>query len=591
MTEASKTISLVVVALAVLAAGFFTRPSPPKPPAVDRVGKQLFKGKLDDPLKIKRLRIVTYDDVTGKAKEFEVAQRDGVWSLPPHNYPADAKEQMAAAVAALLNVDVLGVASEDAKDHALYGVVEPDPTKEQAGASGLGKLIVMEDGANKPLARLIIGKEDRPKGGDDFSGAQAKFRYVRMPGDNVVYRAKLAADKFNTKFENWVEIDLLKLSPWDIANVDLRDYTASLGISSQGLAVHLDRRADIDLKFNDKDSKWALEKLLKYTKGKPTEVKLTDQEELNSVKLNEMKTALDDLKIADVARKPAQLSADLKSQLDFTQDAEGARSLAMMGFFAVPVNNNEVEILSDNGEVIVGMKDGVEYVLRFGKIAGIDSGAGDKDEKVGDADEKGDKSASEKGDAKKDEAPADPLKITEKSGASVNRYVMVMARFNANLLPKPELEPLPEIKKAPEKKDEKKADDKKGDDKKGDAKSADGDDKKGEAANTEADQEAQEALREKVEKENKRKQDEYDDKVKKGEEHARDLNARFADWYYVISDATYRKIHLGVDDVVMKKPTADKDAKADPVTPKDPFTTPKAAPKGTSKAAPAPAKK
>lgn len=583
MTEASKTISLIIIAVALLVAGFATRPSAPTPAKRTLEGGRLFAGKLDDPLKIKRLRIVTYDDMAGKAKEFEVAQKDGVWSVQPQNYPADAKDQMAAAVAALVNVDVLGVAGEKPEDHALYGVVEPDPAKEQSGVSGLGKLIVMEDGANKPLARLIIGKEDKPKGGDDFSGGQAKFRYVRIPGDNVVYRAKMAADKFNTKFENWVEIDLLKLNPWDISNIELRDYSASLGLTSQGLGVRLDRRADIDLKFNDKDSKWVLEKLLKYTKNKPTEEKLTDKEELNTVKLNEMKTALDDLKIADVARKPAQLSADLKAQLDFTQNNEAVQSLATMGFLPVPINN-EVEILSDNGEVIVGMKDGVEYVLRFGKIAGIES-KGD-DEKAGDASAKGDKSAGEKSDAKKDEAGADPLKVTEKSGASVNRYVMVMARFNPNLLPKPELEPLPEIKKAPEKKDEKKADDKKSA-----AKSADGDEKKGDAANAEADQEAQEALREKVEKENKRKQDEYDDKVKKGEERARDLNGRFADWYYVISDATYRKIHLGVDEVIMKQAAADKDTKTDNTTPKDPFLTPKTAPKGTPKAAPAPAKK
>ncbi len=59
------------------------------------------------------------------------------------------------------------------------------------------------------------------------------------------------------------------------------------------------------------------------------------------------------------------------------------------------------------------------------------------------------------------------------------------------------------------------------------------------------DQEAIEAERDRIEKENHRKQDEYDEKVKKGEQRAKELNARFADWYYVVGDETYRKIHLG----------------------------------------------
>ena len=36
-------------------------------------------------------------------------------------------------------------------------------------------------------------------------------------------------------------------------------------------------------------------------------------EELNTAKLDDMKFALDDLKIVDVSRKPAGLSADLKA--------------------------------------------------------------------------------------------------------------------------------------------------------------------------------------------------------------------------------------------------------------------------------------
>jgi hypothetical protein len=59
--------------------------------------------------------------------------------------------------------------------------------------------------------------------------------------------------------------------------------------------------------------------------------------------------------------------------------------------------------------------------------------------------------------------------------------------------------------------------------------------------------------RKRIETENERKQKEYDDKIKKGEARARELNARFADWYYVVSEETYRKIHLNRADVIKPK--------------------------------------
>ena len=56
-----------------------------------------------------------------------------------------------------------------------------------------------------------------------------------------------------------------------------------------------------------------------------------------------------------------------------------------------------------------------------------------------------------------------------------------------------------------------------------------------------------------AEKEKKRKEDEYNDKVKKGQQHVKELNDRFADWYYVVSDEVYHKIHLKGSDVIKTK--------------------------------------
>ena len=125
---------------------------------------------------------------------------------------------------------------------------------------------------------------------------------------------------------------------------------------------------------------------------------MADDEELNVAKLNELNPALDDLKIVDVRRKPAGLSADLKVPGDFAkQDDAAVLGLAEKGFFVAPLEpNGPVELFSNDGEFRIMMKDGVEYVLRFGDIAGS--------------------AATKKEGAKKT--------------GGLNRYLLVMAQFD-----------------------------------------------------------------------------------------------------------------------------------------------------------------
>ena len=128
----------------------------------------------------------------------------------------------------------------------------------------------------------------------------------------------------------------------------------------------------------------------------------------------------------------------------------------------------------------------------------------------------------------------------------------------------------------------KKPSDKNPDDKPSDVKS--GDEAKPEDKKADADPEAQkreeEALenqRKQVQADNERKQKTYDDKVKAGKARAKELDARFANWYYVVSEDVFKKIHLGRADIVKKKAAApagdstDKSNNLDPAAPVNPF--------------------
>ena len=493
--------------------------------------------ELSDASKAASLEIVSYDDELSTLHPFKVLQSGGVWVLPAHqNYPADAKEQLAAAATALVDLKMLDVVSKSPGDHETYGVIEPDPEKIKPGMTGVGQLIEIRDGAGSKLARLIVGKEDKRRVGADAGGRT--LRFVRKAGQDPVYRVEVDTSKFTTSFDDWIEKDLLKLSPWDVRRLGLEDY-ALVAVESNGrVGVQLDRKYRVDLAYDDKDAKWSLLKLEAFSKeGEPKEEKLADGEELASGKLNDLRNALGDLKIVDVARKPSGLSGELKAEESFTNDREAVTSMQQRGFLPLKTG----EILSTDGETIVGMKDGVEYVLRFGApttVAG-DSKAADKDDEEA-KEEKGAESEKNAG------------------GETSGRYLLVMARFNEQLLDKPTLDPLPDVPDNSAKKDEdggKDGEKKDGEKKDGEAT----EDKKPDAAESlkkadEAEAAAQVALenRRRVERENRRKQDDYDDKVKAAQKRVRELNGRFADWYYVVSDKEYEKIHLGRNSMVQK---------------------------------------
>ncbi|NUQ66100.1 MAG: DUF4340 domain-containing protein [Pirellulales bacterium] len=533
MNENTKTLTFVMVAAAVALIAWVSRPSTPQMAAGDMRGKRLFPD-FNDPLAATSLEITKYDEGTATISPFKVAQVNNRWSIPSHdNYPADAKDHLAAAATALMGLEVLSVESSSPGDHELYGVIDPSSKSLSAGTTGVGTRVTMKDKDNKTLMDLIVGKQVPDK---------SELHYVRRANQDPIYVVKAKTDKLSTKFEDWIEKDLLKLNTWDISGVKLHDYSVDL------VAGRLKERARVGLEYNDTgDPKWKIVDDRVFDAGKFNQGKLAEDEELNTTKLDDMKNALDDLKIVDVTPKPKGLSSDLKATGSVYADRETQQSLANRGFYLVPVDDKFYELRSNEGETRVVMKDGVEYVLRFGQIAG---GA----------------SASEK----KEEGKEGEKKDGADSGG-VNRYLFVMAEFNQDALKKPELEALPEVPAEAPKEGEKKEGEKTAE-------------KKAEGDKTEAKKEEEKkddpvakakAERERIEKENKRKQDEYDEKVKKGQERVKELNDRFADWYYVISDSVYQKIHLARTDVIKKKEKKEEEKKADGA-PVDTSTTPAA---------------
>ena len=578
MTEGQKTVVFCGTALLLMVVAILTAPRVPRQEEADPRGQLLFPRF--DWKDVAQLDIVEFDEKTGQTSPFRIVKqtKEGktVYVIPSHeNYPTDNQDQLADVVVPLSSLKVLDVASTDMRDHAEFGVIDPEERK--PGDKGVGTRIVVKDKDNKDLAALVIGKP---------VADQANQRYVRRVGEDPVYVVDARLDSVTTQFDKWIEKDLLKLSTWDIKKVLIRDHIVD--ITPQGPRLLL--RGETLLEHNDiGDPRWKLLEDHSFDRrGNRVNRPLAEDEELNISRLDDMKNALADLKIIDVSRKPAGLSADLKAGEDIFKNQEAIEELSDHGFH-VAQWGDQYEIFSNEGELRVLMKDGVEYILRFG---GVVLGAG---------------SPGKKDESKKEQSQEGEEK-DKQSKTELNRFLFVTCQFNPEPIEKPKLKPLPE-EGQPRSGDNdssqqtgqqgdavpsgQKAEDKKPDEQeqqpqdKDNNKQKDSDkdgsdkdkethkDKDGDKDKQKNKEEELKAERERIQRENQREQERYDEQVKKGKQRVQELNERFADWYYIIPDSTYQKIRLSRADFVKKKepPKEEKQESAEskPTTPLEEF--------------------
>jgi len=486
MNETIKTLVMVGVALVVSLVALVARPVAEVDAKADVANDDLF-ADFKDPTKAGFLKVVEYDETQARLKEFEIRRNAKQFVITSKSdYPADAKDHLRDAATSLVGLKVLSVASELPGEHELFGVVAPDKEKTKVGEKGVGNLVTIKDEGGNALASLIIGKpvEGKPE-----------LRFVRRDGQNAVLVVKFDPSKLTTKFEDWIEKNLLQFSGNDLTKLEVKDYSIDLRQTPDGqLAVRHDQRLEIKLAWDQAQS-WNLLDLSEKRGVKLSPTVMLDSEELNTERLDSLKQAFEDLKIVDVYRKPAKLGADLKAGADLQGDAQTVNDLAKRGFYLIGTEDGRIEILSSKGELLISTKDAVQYVLRFG-------------ENVFDA----------AGDVK-----------------NPGRYLMIAAQVDTEAIPKPKLAEVPgegADVPLPEKKD---------------------DDKK---APTDLDKKRKADERANVLKENQRRTDAYEEQLKKARLKVRDLNYRFGDWYYVISDDVYKKIHLTRADLIKERTTA-----------------------------------
>jgi hypothetical protein len=558
MNENNKTILFIIAAASCVALAFFTAPEERDPSAQgSKMGQALFESF--DPRTATGIEIVEIDEDNMVSKSIEVSQTEAGWLIKRPgkvDYPANADNQVKNVSSLLFDLRILDQAAEGSGEHATFGVL--DPSKANPSDAGIGKMIALKNNTGANLAQLIIGNEVE---------GLSNTRFVRKPEENSVYRVELQnVNDVTTKFVDWVEKDFLDIDKWNIKQVIFDNYE----IKDGKIAPSTKQVLDYD------NSEWKL-----------VGTSLSENEELNKEKLDDMKDAFDDLEIIDVERKPEILISSLRKGSEFVdanniQELQSsANSLIQKGFRPVnelgndgkplsyPNGKPKLKVVSQKGEVLVGMKDGVEYVLRFGETY---RGPEDDENSTGDS-----------------------------------RYIYAYARLNENLLEQPVLEPVPAPLVSP-KSDENSSsvppstpdsNGTKGDN--GDqgqegkpsvppisppgpppnfippspppsltpppppsAQGINSEESNSSApsngednfAKEKADRDAEIA---RIKAANAQKQMEYQGKVSKAKTRVKELNENLAGWYYVISNEVYEKIRLDRTDFVKAKEKENED--------------------------------
>lgn len=603
MSEGQKTgIFAVIAGVVALLAWATTSRNVVVNAKTSRIGQAIFE-KFNDPLTAASLKLLRYDSSKEQMDEFEVSKdrKTGVWSIPSHeSYPADASKQMADAATLFVGLKALDVASEKREDQSLFGVIAPDKQKEDQGGDGVGMLVQMRDEKGEMLADIIIGK--------DVDGNKKK-RFVRIPSEDVIYVAELDTTPLTTEFKQWIEPDLLQLSSTDIETFGIRDY--QILPTNQGQV--LSRNYEADINYVTASGQWEATRVNTFDSDPPGVKTVGENEQLNTTKLNDIKSALDNLKIADVTKKPAGLAADLKGDRSkLTREVQ--ESLARRGFFPNPnqKDGDVVDFFSKNGELIVTLKDGVQYLLRFGGSASADINAAVEEGK--------EESVSINrfllATARLDESKIPPA-VLEKIPESVEELKAIEALKNAASNPIPALTPSADAapalpNDAPKLESDKPAEPKVEETKPESGKTAEepkaNSDEPAKVDPPKADQvgktktsaklisttqepdakpaaqepaatqetapssqpapatpavpqepteeewkERLEATKEKITKENSRRVEEREDKLKKAKTRVAELNRRFADWYYVVSEADFKRMRIPLNELIQPK--------------------------------------
>ncbi len=488
MNETTRTATFAGTAIALLALAGWTwnASQPPTETGESNLGKPLFEAFEAADVQPQSMEVYALDE-DGARQEFVVRKKDGVWTIPSHNnYPAEAAERLGQVTSAMFGLVRQARDTDSPADHEKNGVLDPlDP--EITDPAAAGKRIIIKGPGDVTLADLIVGKPAREIVANQADLAfgesgRTQLYYVRAKDESTVYRLPLQLD-LSTRFSDWINTDLF--DPGDALPLEIvvDNYEIVEEKDPLGQVYGLVKKQGDRLEFQREDpaTPWQAGGLDPRT------------ESVQQAAVNRLFFSADGLEIRGVRPKftlqgEQLITADLQLNRDpkLVRDVDSFRSalgklqreLSSRGFNLMPLDREQQEmgLVSEFGEVSIGLNDGLRYTLHFGKAVKGDEKSieiGNDSAEITTAGETAEESAPEKAEsgsgeeseketsesnsgngATEDGATGDDATeddATEDDATADNRYVMIRVLLDESLLgPKPVAPVAPEEPVKPE---------------------------------------------------------------------------------------------------------------------------------------------
>lgn len=378
-------LGLTAAVLAAVAAWFY--PWPQEVQQSGKVGQMLFEGFT--PSQVRTIEVSRYNSDRQALERIQLQRKGERWVIPgTADFNANNAVQVARAINSVLDRKVLEKISDDQQDHLKNGVVDPDQFQSAELRSGLGRRITLKDRNGQALADLIVGFP--------LQNAEQQALYcVRIPGEPQVYSVPFDLEALTTRFQDWVDPNLLGLRNQqnaagqlpksvvvDAYRVDssrlsdpaakVRLYRAELGDVEGGLGI---RRLEVPandgwaaVNANDSQKRLLLESTLRQ---------------------------LGNWTFPEVRLKAKPLADFLKAPGAVTDPALFA-SLGEFGFRQTAASGAPASFEGAGGQLTVNLEAGVKLLAWFGSITG-----------------------------------------SAQSGTKLNRYLLLLAEVDRSALPEP----------------------------------------------------------------------------------------------------------------------------------------------------------
>jgi hypothetical protein len=357
--SATLLLGLAAAVLAGIAALFY--PWPQEVQQSGKVGQLLFEGFT--PSQVRTIEISRYNSDRQALERIQLQRKGERWVIPATaDFNANNAVQVARAINAVLDRKVLEKISDDQQDHLKNGVIDPDQFQSAEVRSGLGRRITLKDRNGQALADLIVGFP--------LQNAEQQALYcVRIPGEPPVYSVPFDLEALTTRFQDWVDPNLLGLRNQqntagqlpssvivDAYRIDTsrlsdpaaktRLYRAELGEVEGGLGI---RRLEVPAAES-----WAA---------------VTPSETQKRLLLESTLRQLGNWTFPEVRLKAKPLADFLKSP-GSVNDPALFGSMAEFGFRQTAANGSPVSFAGAGGQLTINLETGVKLHAWFGTITG-----------------------------------------------------------------------------------------------------------------------------------------------------------------------------------------------------------------------------